>query len=193
MNLVQAATLIAAALTLVAGMPQLLRTVRSSVAGVAGGTWATLTGVGALWTVWAIPSGVWPMVVSEGCFTLCAALIAIRRTTPARALLLASSAAGALYAVWAVGGAGALGVAAGSVGCRGPQVVKAWRAPDVSGVSAGSWALLLAANSCWAVAGVGKHDIVLFLGGFLSALSSVLVIVLAQVRSRRPVLAPDTK
>jgi len=41
-------TLIVAGLTLVAGFPQLWRTLHSSNEGVSAGTWATLTGVGAL-------------------------------------------------------------------------------------------------------------------------------------------------
>ena len=40
------------------------------------------------------------------------------------------------------------------------------------GIAGGSWFLLLAANSCWAVAGVGTHNLVLFLDEFLSSKDS---------------------
>ena len=187
MSLVDGVTLLAAALTLVAGVPQMLTSLRSSTAGVSAGTWATLTGVGALWTAWAVPSGVWPMVVSEGCFTVCSAVIAVRCAGPWRAAFMAGAASAALYGTWALGGATALGGAAvaGSIACRVPQLVKAWRSPDVSGVSPGSWALLLAASAAWAVAGIAKADVVLFLGGALSAASSVLVIALVRMSARR--------
>ena len=132
-----AITLIAAALTLIAGFSQLWRTLRSSNEGVSAGTWATLTGVGALWTLWAIPSGVWAMVVSEGVFTLSAGVIAVRSTKFFKALVMACLALFSLYLVYLLGGSVALGIGAvaGSIACRIPQLIKAWKSPDVSGDS----------------------------------------------------------
>jgi len=126
------------------------------------------------------------MVVSEGIFTISAAVIAIRSTRFLKALFMACFALGALYLVWLIGGAVALGIGAvaGSIACRVPQLIKAWKSPDVSGIAGGSWFLLLAANSFWAIAGIGTHNLVLFLGGFLSGLSSVLVIFLSKTRGR---------
>jgi uncharacterized protein with PQ loop repeat len=187
MDLTQALTLAAAGLTLVAGMPQLWRMLRTSAAGVSAATWATLAGVGALWTVWSLAAGVWPMVVSEGCFTVCSALIAVRCTSRGRATALGVSTLGGLCAVWWLGGPAALGVGAvaGSVACRIPQLRAAWREPDVAGVSAGSWLLLLGSNVLWAWAGIVRHDPVLVAGGVLSAVVSVVVVVLARVRGAR--------
>ena len=128
------------------------------------------------------------MVLSEGVFTICAWLITIRCTTLLKATRLVAGSALLLYLAYTIGGTTALGVAAitGSVASRLPQIMKAWKASDISGISGSSWLVLLVANSLWAIAGLQRRDPVLFLGGFLSALSSILVLILPRFHRKAP-------
>ena len=200
--------LAAAVLAVPQFLPQLAR-VRSAgtTAGVSW-SWAALTSVNnAAWLGYFALSGFWTAIVPAVSATILSGLLAVvlaRRGggMPKRPLLLAS--------VWAVVLL-TVGVAFGRTGLGSaltvafllqvtPSVWTVYRSGDTSGVSRGTWLLILGELLCWGVFGLHEADPRLIVLGVTGVTASLLVLArvcwpragraavrrLAKRRNRRP-------
>jgi hypothetical protein len=69
----------------------------------------------------------------------------------------------------------------------GPAVVMAYRTRQPTGIARGTWRLVLAELSCWAVFGAAKHDGPLIVLGAAGVISALLMLNRAQTTATQPV------
>jgi uncharacterized protein with PQ loop repeat len=153
-------------------------------------SWATLTGVNnAAWLAYFALSGFWAALVPSSSATLLAgtlaAMLALRGKAKGRPAVLISSWVALLVAGFAVAGRAGLGalLTAAFVLQVTPSIWTAYRTDRPSGVSRGTWLLVLGELSCWTIFGLHKSDPRLITLGITGVTASALM--LARLRRTR--------
>jgi hypothetical protein len=181
------APIAAAAFAIPQFLPQILKLrATDDVAGVSW-SWATLTSVNnAAWFGYFALSGFWTALVPSSCATLLsgalATMLALRGQAKARPAVLIGAWAALLAAGFGVAGRTGLGtlLTAAFVLQVTPSIWTAYRTDRPTGISQGTWLLVLGELSCWTIFGVHKSDPRLVTLGFTGITASILM--LARIR-----------
>jgi hypothetical protein len=181
------APIAAAAFAIPQFLPQILKLrATDDVAGVSW-SWATLTSVNnAAWFAYFALSGFWTALVPSSCATLLAGalatMLALRGQAKARPAVLIGAWAALLAAGFGVAGRTGLGtlLTAAFVLQVTPSIWTAYRTDRPTGISQGTWLLVLGELSCWTIFGVHKSDPRLVTLGFTGITASILM--LARIR-----------
>jgi len=182
-DLLDAAPIAAAAFAIPQFLPQ-LRKLRATddTAGVSW-PWATLTSVNnAAWLGYFALSGYWAALVPASSATLLAgalaAMLARRGQATARPAVLIGAWVALLAAALAVAGRAGLGIllTAAFVLQVSPSIWMAYRTARPTGISQGTWLLILGEVSCWTSFGVHKSDPRLMVLGFTGVAASLLML-----------------
>jgi uncharacterized protein with PQ loop repeat len=168
-------------------LPQLLKLrATDDTAGVSW-PWATLTSVNnAAWFAYFTLSTYWTALVPACSATLLAGalatMLALRGQATARTAALVGAWAALLAAAVTVAGRAGLGtlLTAAFVLQVTPSIWTAYRTARPTGISQGTWLLILGELSCWATFGVHKSDPRLIVLGFTGVAASLLM--LARIR-----------
>jgi uncharacterized protein with PQ loop repeat len=192
--------LLAAVLAVPQFVPQLARLRRTGTTAGVSWSWAALTSVNnAAWFGYFVLSGFWTALVPAVSATVLAGALAV-------ALARRGAEVSRPSAVLVLGWAALLLAAAGLFGRVGlgtaltaaflmqvtPSVWTAYRAPDTTGISAGTWLLIFAELLCWGLFGVYESDLRLMVLGATGVAASLLV--LARVAApRAPTSAPTDR
>jgi uncharacterized protein with PQ loop repeat len=155
----------AAAFAIPQFLPQLLKLrATDDTAGVSW-SWATLTSVNnAAWLVYFALAGYWTALVPASSATLLAGTLAImlvqRGQAKARPAVLIGSWVALLIAGFTVAGRTGLGtlLTAAFILQVTPSIWTAYRTAHLTGVSRGTWLLILGELSCWTIFGVHQSD-----------------------------------
>jgi len=181
----------AAAFAIPQFLPQIRKLLATADTAGVSGSWATLTSVNnAAWFTYFALSGYWFALLPSSSATLLAGTLAVllgrRGATNRRAGVLILAWAVLLTAGLAVGGRAALGtlLTAAFVLQVTPQLWTAYRTDHPTGVSWGTWSLVLGELSCWAVFGVHRADPTLMVLGFTGATVSILMLLRIQRTSK---------
>ena len=180
-------TILAALASTYGAWVQLKRLRSHGIEGVSTATWASGAGLAGLWAAWGIGAHVPLMVLSEGSFAVLATIVAIRTSTPARAIVgLVVTIAGFASIAITLGtvGFGILGIA-GTILCRIPQVI-ATRRPSIEGISVSAWAFSSASSILWGIVGIITNDAILTIGSLTGLILSTGIITAASWKMRRP-------
>ena len=164
-------------------LPQILKVRRTGDTTGVSWPWAMLTSVNnAAWFAYFVLSGFWSALAAASAAVLLAGvlagLLARRGQRTRRATLLIIAWSAALIAVGAVAGRIGLGTAltAAFAGQVAPSIWSAYRTAHPTGISRGTWLLILGELACWAAYGAGKSDPRLITLGGLGVLASVLML-----------------
>lgn len=181
-----------AALGAVMGVPQMWRLLRRrDPAGVSPATWAVLSASAICWVIYGFTYPATPQIPGNSVIAVLAAGVVV---TLARlgvnvgpAVSLAAALVAATITALVVAGPVAAGsvAAVASVWLRVPQVVAAWRAPSVVGISATAWMLSLAAAGSWHIYSWLTGEWAVGAASGLSIAMSVAVVVLTRLRASR--------
>jgi MtN3 and saliva related transmembrane protein len=190
-----ALTVVAVALAVTQPVPQVMRMLRTrSIAGLSGSTtWLGLT-INSAWVAYGIGRGLLPVAVLSGAYVVGYATVGglllrhgMRRGTGTAVLAAVGLAGFTLVAGWAaLGTTLALAVGVQFV----PQVVQAWRSPDLSGLSAGTYWVCALDGAIWGAYGLVMVDLPLVLYGVVMLAVAVLVLVPRRRWARRTAIAP---
>lgn len=176
--------LVAAVLAVPQFLPQLSRVRRAgTVAGVSW-SWAALTSVNnAAWLGYFALSGFWTAIVPAISATVLSGLLAVMLARRAggvarRPLVLASAWAAVLLAAGLTSGRAGLGsaLAVAFLLQVTPSVWTVYRSRDTSGVSRGTWLLILGELLCWGIFGIHEADPRLIVLGATGVTASLLVL-----------------
>ncbi len=187
--------LIAALFAVPQFLPQLARLRRTGDAAGVSCSWAALTSVNnGAWTAYFALSRLWTALAPSISATLLAGILAVwlarQGELPQRAALSISGWAALLAVAGGVFGRAGLGAAltASFILQTAPSVRKAYRSERVSGISAGTWLLILGELLCWGIYGTYEPDPRLIVLGWTGVTASLLILarVAAQARSRAP-------
>jgi uncharacterized protein with PQ loop repeat len=181
------APIAAAAFAIPQFLPQLLKLQRTDDTAGVSWPWAALTSVNnAAWFAYFALSAYWAALVPSSSATLLAgalaAMLARRGRATARPVVLVGAWAMLLAAAVAVAGRAGLGtlLTAAFVLQVTPSIWTAYRTARPTGISQGTWLLILGELSCWATFGVYKSDPRLIVLGLTGAAASLLM--LARIR-----------
>ena len=177
------APIAAAAFAIPQFLPQILKLrATDDVAGVSW-SWATLTSVNnAAWFGYFALSGFWTALVPSSCATLLsgalATMLALRGQAKARPAVVIGAWAALLAAGFSVAGRTGLGtlLTAAFVLQVTPSIWTAYRTDRPTGISQGTWLLVLGELSCWTIFGVHKSDPRLVTLGFTGITASILML-----------------
>jgi uncharacterized protein with PQ loop repeat len=186
-DLLDYAPIAAAAFAIPQFLPQILKLrATDDTAGVSW-SWATLTsGNNAAWLAYFALSGYWAALVPSSSATLLAGALALMLTlrgqAKARPTVLISSWVALLIGGFTLAGRTGLGtlLTAAFVLQVTPSIWTAYRTHHPTGVSPGTWILILGELSCWTIFGVHKSDPRLITLGFSGVTASALM--LARIR-----------
>jgi uncharacterized protein with PQ loop repeat len=186
-DLLDAAPIAAAAFAIPQFLPQLLKLRRTHDTAGVSWPWAALTSVNnAAWLAYFVLSAYWAALVPASSATLLAgtlaALLARRGQAKTRPVVLIGAWAALLAAAFAVAGRTGLGalLTAAFVVQVTPSIWTAYRTARPTGISQGTWLLILGELSCWTTFGVHKSDPRLMVLGFTGVAASLLM--LARIR-----------
>ena len=182
-GLLDYAPIAAAAFAIPQFLPQIIKLrATDDTAGVSW-PWATLTSVNnAAWLGYFALSGYWAALVPASSATLLAgalaAMLARRGQAKARPAVLIGAWAALLAAALAVAGRAGLGIllTAAFVLQVSPSIWMAYRTARPTGISQGTWLLILGEVSCWTSFGVHKSDPRLMVLGFTGVAASLLML-----------------
>jgi uncharacterized protein with PQ loop repeat len=168
-------------------LPQLLRAWRTGATAGVSWSWAALTSVSnAAWFAYFALSRFWTALVPATSAAVLAGLLAgvlgRRHGIPRRPAAIVAGWAGLLAAAWVVAGRTGLGTAltASFVLQVVPSVWTAYRTDRPTGISGGTWSLILAELLCWGIYGLHVSDPRLTVLGWTGVAASLLM--LARVR-----------
>lgn len=174
-------------------IPQLVSLRRTGDVSGVSWSWAALTSVNnGGWIVYFALSRLWTALVPAICATVLAGVLAIllagRGGIPRRAAALIAGWGVVLTAAWAITGRSGIGTAltASFVLQVTPSVWTAYRTHQPTGISRGTWLLILAELLSWGIYGLHKSDPRLTVLGWTGVAASTLML----ARARRPAL-PD--
>ena len=186
-NPVDYAPIAAAAFAIPQFLPQLLKLRRTDDTAGVSWPWATLTSVNnAAWFAYFALSAYWTALVPSASATLLAGalatMLARRGQATARTAALIGAWAALLTAAFAVAGRSGLGtlLTAAFVLQVTPSIWTAYHTACPTGISQGTWVLILGELSCWASFGLHKSDPRLIVLGFTGVAASLLM--LARIR-----------
>jgi hypothetical protein len=186
-NPIDYAPIAAAAFAIPQFLPQ-IRKLRATddTAGVSW-SWATLTSVNnAAWLAYFALSGYWAALVPSSSAALLAGALAVmlarRGQATAHTAALVGAWAALLTAAFAVAGRAGLGtlLTAAFILQVTPSIWAAYRTARPTGISQGTWLLILGELSCWATFGLYKADPRLIVLGVTGVAASLLM--LARIR-----------
>jgi uncharacterized protein with PQ loop repeat len=173
----------AAAFAIPQFVPQLLRLRRTHDTAGVSWSWATLTCLNnAAWLAYFAFSGFWTALVPSSSATILAGTIAtllsVQGHAKAPPAALVGAWAGALVLGFAVGGRNGLGalLTAAFVLQVTPSIWTAYRTDRPTGISAGTWMLVLGELSCWTIFGLHTSDLRLIVLGISGVTASVLML-----------------
>jgi uncharacterized protein with PQ loop repeat len=173
-------------------LPQLIKLARTDDSAGVSWPWATLTSLNnAAWFVYFTLSHFWTALAPAVSATVLAGLLAVmlsrRGETSARAAFLIAAWAVCLCAGFAVDGRAGLGtlLTASFVLQVIPSLWTAYRTPSPSGISRGTWLLILGELLTWALYGFHKSDPRLIVLGCTGVAVSILVL------TRSAITAPE--
>jgi uncharacterized protein with PQ loop repeat len=186
-DLLDSAPIAAAAFAIPQFLPQILKLRRTDDTAGVSWSWATLTSVNnAAWLAYFALSAYWTALVPSSSATVLAGalatMLALRGQAKARPAVLIGAWAALLAAAFAVAGRTGLGtlLTAAFVLQVTPSIWTAYRTDRPTGISRGTWILILGELSCWAIFGVHKSDPRLLILGFTGLAASLLM--LARIR-----------
>jgi len=186
-DLLDALPIAAAAFAIPQFLPQLRKLRRTDDTAGVSWPWATLTSVNnAAWLAYFALSAYWTALVPSASATLLAGALAVmlarRGRATAQPAVLISAWAALLTVAFAVAGRSGLGtlLTAAFVVQVTPSVWIAYRTAHPTGISQGTWLLILGELSCWATFGVHKSDPRLIILGLTGVAASLLM--LARIR-----------
>jgi uncharacterized protein with PQ loop repeat len=186
MDLVDALPVAAAVLAAPQFLPQLAGVWRRGDAQGVSWSWAALTSVGnAAWTVYFALSDMWTALVPSISATVFAGVLAVLLKPHGRrpvAVVVAWTAV--LAAAWLIAGRAGLGtaLAASFVLQVTPSVWTAYRTRRPTGISRGTWLLILGELACWGAYGMAASDPRLTALGCTGVVASLLML----ARTRAP-------
>jgi hypothetical protein len=189
-EILEAAPIAAAGCAIPQFVPQVVKLrVSNDAAGVAW-SWATLTSVNnAAWLVYFGASRWWTAMIPAGSATLLAGTLAVMLARAGKASGRSAIAIG-LWVVVLVTGFGVAGRTGLGMLLTGafmlqvtPSLWAAYRTPRPTGISRGTWRLILGELSCWALFGLQKADPRLIALGVTGVAASLLM--LARIRRVR--------
>jgi len=182
-DLLDALPIAAAAFAIPQFLPQLRKLRRTDDTAGVSWPWATLTSVNnAAWLAYFAASAYWAALVPASSATLLAGALAVmlarRGRATAQPAVLISAWAALLAVAFAVAGRSGLGtlLTAAFVVQVTPSVWTAYRTARPSGISPGTWLLILGELSCWTVFGVHKSDPRLMILGVTGVAASLLML-----------------
>jgi uncharacterized protein with PQ loop repeat len=176
-------------------LPQLARLRRTGDSAGVSWTWAAMTSVNnGAWTGYFALSRLWTALVPSVSATLFAGTLAVllarRGGLPARRTMAAIaawtvllSAAGVLYGRAGLGAA----LTASFIMQTAPSVWKAYRSDALTGISRGTWLLILGELACWGIYGTCESDPRLMVLGWTGVTASLLVLARTTYSVRRAV------
>jgi hypothetical protein len=186
-NPIDYAPIAAAAFAIPQFLPQLRKLRRTDDPAGVSWPWAALTSVNnAAWFAYFALSAYWTALVPSSSATLLAGalatMLARRGRATARTAALVGAWAALLAAALAVAGRAGLGtlLTAAFVLQVTPSIWTAYRTARPTGISQGTWLLILGELSCWATFGLHKSDPRLIVLGFTGVTASLLM--LARIR-----------
>jgi uncharacterized protein with PQ loop repeat len=186
-NLLDYAPILAAAFAIPQFLPQIIKLRRTEDTVGVSWPWAALTSVNnAAWLAYFAYSRYWTALAASSSATLLAGALATmlagRGQAKAWPAGLISSWAVLLAAAFTVAGRAGLGMllTAAFVLQVTPSIWTAYRTDRPTGISQGTWALILGELSCWTTFGVHKSDPRLMILGFTGIAASLLM--LARIR-----------
>lgn len=184
--------LLAALLAVPQFLPQLDRLRRTGDTAGVSCAWAALTSVNnGAWTAYFALSRLWTALVPSISATLLAGTLAVwlarKVELPRRTALSLAGWAVLLAVAGGLFGRAGLGAAltASFILQAAPSVWKAYRSERVSGISAGTWLLILGELLCWGIYGTDERDPRLMVLGWTGVAASLLILarVAAQARA----------
>jgi uncharacterized protein with PQ loop repeat len=189
-DLLDYAPIAAAAFAIPQFLPQLLKLrATDDTAGVSW-SWAALTSVNnAAWFLYFVLARYWTALVPASSATLLAGtlaiMLALRGQAKARPTFLIGSWVALLLAGFVVAGRNGLGtlLTVAFILQVTPSIWTAYRTAHLTGVSRGTWLLILGELSCWTIFGVHKPDPRLITLGVTGVTASGLM--LARIRHTR--------
>jgi uncharacterized protein with PQ loop repeat len=186
-DLLDALPFAAAAFAIPQFLPQLIKLRRTDDTAGVSWPWATLTSVNnAAWFGYFALSAYWTALVPSCSATLLAgalaAMLARRGRARAQPAVLIGVWAALLAAAFAVAGRAGLGtlLTAAFIVQVSPSVWSAYRTARPTGISRGTWLLILGELSCWTSFGLHKSDPRLMVLGVTGVTASLLM--LARIR-----------
>jgi len=193
------APIAAAACAIPQFLPQIRKVLATADTAGVSGSWATLTSVNnAAWFTYFALSSYWFALVPSSSATLLAGTLAVllakRGATTRRSGVVTLGWALLLTTALALGGRTALGtlLTGGFVVQVTPQLWTAYRTDRPTGISRGTWMLVLGELTCWAVFGIHKADPTLMVLGFTGVTVSVLMLLRIQ-RTSESASHPSTQ
>jgi len=176
-------------------LPQLARLRRTGDSAGVSWTWAALTSLNnGAWTGYFALSRLWTALVPSVSATLFAGTLAVllarRGGLPERRTMTATAAwAALLCAAGVLYGRAGLGAAltASFIMQTTPSVWKAYRSDALTGISRGTWLLILGELTCWGIYGTCESDPRLMVLGWTGVAASLLVLARTTYSVRRAV------
>lgn len=203
-RLLDYAPIAATAFALPQFLPQIVKLARTGDSAGVSWSWATLTSVNnGGWFAYFTLSRFWTALAPASSATVLAGLLAVmlarRGKTSARAALLIGAWAGCLGAGFAVAGRAGLGtlLAASFVLQVIPSLWTAYRTTNPSGISRGTWLLILGELLAWALYGFHKSDPRLIALGTTGVAASTLILTRSELaatnyRRKRRACMPES-
>ncbi|HKA67840.1 MAG TPA: hypothetical protein VKG85_01850 [Actinomycetes bacterium] len=177
------APIAAAAFAIPQFVPQILKLQRTGDTAGVSWPWATLTSVNnAAWFAYFALSAYWAALVPSSSATLLAGalatMLALRGRARARPAILIGAWAALLAVAFAVAGRTGLGtlLTVAFVLQVIPSIWTAYRTAYPTGISRGTWLLILGELTCWATFGVHKSDPRLIVLGITGVAASLLML-----------------
>jgi uncharacterized protein with PQ loop repeat len=158
-------------------------------AGVSQATWALAAVATTGWFVWAVGERAGASLVTNAvCSPLAWLVFATltwrqRQHTRLVVVAVAAGVVGVGVALWPA--AVAMGLALTGPASNAPQLVKAWRAPDVSGVSMSAWVNAVVAQAAWFAWGLLGGFTAVWVGAGLSVLQAAAICAAVLYRSTK--------
>ena len=203
-RLLDYAPIAATAFALPQFLPQIVKLARTGDSAGVSWSWATLTSVNnGGWFAYFTLSRFWTALAPASSATVLAGLLAVmlarRGKTSARAALLIGAWAGCLGAGFAVAGRAGLGtlLAASFVLQVIPSLWTAYRTTNPSGISRGTWLLILGELLAWTLYGFHKSDPRLIALGTTGVAASTLILTRSELaatnyRRKRRACMPES-
>jgi uncharacterized protein with PQ loop repeat len=172
-------------------LPQIRRLAATRDTAGVSWSWAVLTSVNnAAWVAYFTLARYWTALIPSTSATLLAGTVAVLLTRRGRAgrrsVILISAWAAMLVTAGGLGGRTGLGtlLTAAFILQVTPSIWTAYRTPHPTGISPGTWLLILGELSCWLAFGLHESDPRLITLGASGVVASALM--LARIRSAQP-------